>query len=362
MRNYHYIQPNTPQPLRKPETLATAPRVIIVYSNNPTALHQNFHAMNRSTLLDLLRISAIALVFVAHIGQILGTSLGGFFGVKNFYYVSLGGIGVSMFLILSGILAGLGNPPQLKHYSNYLIKKILRIYPLYFISLPISIFGYVLGSWLMKGDIPVLFPNGLAVDTIGSLTGFYSWIGLWGGPYNSPSWFIALIMSMYALFPALIFFMRKEPHVAIVALSIISVASRSYVGREGIPFTDPSFYDGVKSWFYRQYGFMPGRPGDWFPLCRLFEFGLGIYLALIVPRGLWFKIKIRHNQAINYFSDLSFALFLTHFPYLFLIIYARQSGFPVFWATVIYILTILCISHLAQKADERVLRKFLLRN
>jgi peptidoglycan/LPS O-acetylase OafA/YrhL len=66
--------------------------------------------MNRSLLLDILRISAIALVFVAHFGQLVDTSAGDFFGLKNFYYVSLGGIGVSLFLVLSGILAGLGGP------------------------------------------------------------------------------------------------------------------------------------------------------------------------------------------------------------------------------------------------------------
>jgi peptidoglycan/LPS O-acetylase OafA/YrhL len=63
--------------------------------------------MNRSILLDILRIFAIALVFVAHFGQLVDTSAGDFFGLKNFYYVSLGGVGVSLFLVLSGLLAGL---------------------------------------------------------------------------------------------------------------------------------------------------------------------------------------------------------------------------------------------------------------
>jgi len=47
------------------------------------------------------------LVFVAHFGQLFDHDSGGFFGIKNFYYVSLGGVGVTVFLILSGILLGL---------------------------------------------------------------------------------------------------------------------------------------------------------------------------------------------------------------------------------------------------------------
>ena len=85
--------------------------------------------MRRSVLLDLLRILAIVLVFIAHFGQLLGSPVGGFFGIKNFYYVSLGGVGVTLFLILSGLLAGLTSASKQTGYLDYLIKKLLRIYP-----------------------------------------------------------------------------------------------------------------------------------------------------------------------------------------------------------------------------------------
>lgn len=265
--------------------------------------------MQRSFILDLFRIMAIALVFIAHFGQLLDWSSGGFFGIKNLYYVSLGGVGVSMFLILSGLLAGLVDSRREAHVGQYLLKKIARIYPLYWLSLPVAIAGYLIWPWLLDGDSPRLFPNGIWTDTIGSVTGFYSWAGLWGGPYNSPSWFIALIMTLYALFPLLLGAFRKQLHLTLVVLFIISLGSRYYVGQYGLPFSEESLLDSVVGYFYRLYGFMPGRPGDWFPLCRLFEFGFGIYLALVIKQKAWFALRLPCSKAVAWLSDLAFPLF-----------------------------------------------------
>jgi peptidoglycan/LPS O-acetylase OafA/YrhL len=318
--------------------------------------------LNRSLLLDLLRIAAITLVFIAHFGQLLGGSTGGFFGVKNFYYVSLGGVGVTMFLVLSGILAGLVDATRTSGYLSYMVKKLLRIYPLYWLSIPLSMLGFVLGEWYIDGEIPNLFPNGLVTDLIFSLSGFYSWIGLWGGPYNAPSWFIALIMVMYALFPPLVWLLKKWPHWTLLALLLISAGSRYYVGQEGIPFVDQSVYGNIKGWFFRQYGFMPGRPGDWFPPCRVFEFGLGIYLALIVPKSFWFKLRLDiMTRPVNYLSDLAFPLFLLHYPFMFLVLALKNNGVPLGFAITIYMAGLLPLSHWVASLDKRIPRKKLSR-
>ena len=313
--------------------------------------------MNRSLLLDLLRIFAISLVFVAHFGQLLDGSAGNFFGVKNFYYVSLGGVGVSLFLLLSGILAGLGDSGK-SGFVSYFLKKILRIYPLYLMSIPLAILGYFLGIWLLEGSPPELFPNGFLADLFGSVTGFYSWMGLWGGPYNSPSWFIALILTMYAMFPFIFFLMKKQPHLVIVILFLVSAVSRYYVGKEGVPFVDQSFFDDLKGWFYRQYGFMPGRPGDWFPPCRVFEFALGIYLALVIPRELWFKLRLAVlEKPIQFLSDLAFPLFLIHYPYMFLVLYFADIGLPLSLSIVGVIAMLVVVAYFISVLDAGVPRK-----
>lgn len=316
--------------------------------------------MKRSTLLDLLRIVAIAMVFSAHFGQLLDWPIGGFFGVKNFYYVSLGGVGVSLFLLLSGLLAGLGEHGRRSQFFTYVYKKCLRIYPLYWLSIPLSVIGYMLGERLLDGSWPTLLPNGFTTDVIGSITGFYAWMGLWGGPYNSPSWFIALIMTMYFAFPLLYGCILKAPHLSLFLLLLLSIATRYYVGQQGLPFGDPSIFEKVKGFFYRQYGFMPTRPADWFPLCRIFEFSLGIYLAHIVPRPFWFKLDIGFKRLIGFLSDHAFSLFLVHYPFLFLIVYLIDLGVHTALSIFIYLLVMMSFAIFMNKIDKHFPRKVLM--
>ncbi|MBD2858947.1 acyltransferase [Spongiibacter sp. KMU-158] len=309
--------------------------------------------MNRSYLLDLLRVFAIGLVFVAHIGQYLGSDIGGFFGIKNFYFVSLGGVGVTLFLILSGLLAGLTEANRKTAYSSYLLKKVLRIYPLYWLSVISSFIFFITinssGKW---------FPSGFSTDLFGSLTGFYSWLGMWGGPYNPPSWFIALIMALYGLFPLMAWAMKKQPHLSLLILFFISIGSRLYVGENGLAFGEGHFWDGVVEYGYRQFGFMPGRPTDWFPLCRVFEFGLGIYLALTLNKKVWFVLQLPGKKTVAWLSDLSFPLFLVHYPMLFLLEWFEGLGTPL--AISAYLIAVTGLAYPLSKLDEKFPRKKLL--
>lgn len=311
--------------------------------------------MERSLLLDSLRILAIALVLIAHTGQLLGHESGAFFGWKNIYFVSLGGVGVTLFLMLSGVLAGLARPVPLKGYAAYLFKKIQRIYPLYWISIPLAMFGYALSDGLLQGDMPDLFPNGVAVDLAGSLTGFYAWWGLWGGPYNPPSWYISLIMSLYMLAPALVYLLNRWPLMTLLILFCVSLASRWYVGQWGLPFLDISVLEQVEGWLYRQYGFMPGRPGDWFPPCRLFEFGLGIYLALKLPHTAWQSLKLPLTGLVRKLSDLSFSLFLVHYPFLFLVETFRDAGITASLAISLYLGLMLLLAECCSRLESWLL-------
>lgn len=265
-----------------------------------------------------------------------------------------------MFLVLSGILAGLGWAHKSENYFSYLFKKCLRIYPLYWMSVPLSIAAYVLGSWLLEGDFPKLFPNGVWLDVVGSITGAYSWMGLWGGPYNNPSWFIALIMSMYVFFPLVYRLLKIQPHIVILFFLALSVSARLYVGQNGVPFIDQSFYEGIKSYFYRQYGFMPGRPGDWFPLCRIFEFALGVYLAMVVPRKTWFFWSRGPQALIGFLSAQSFALFLIHYPYLFLLRLFNDWGWYITISITIYLLLMFVMAFYLNKWDAKFPRKRLM--
>jgi len=90
-------------------------------------------ANNRYILCALARVSALILVLIAHISQVSNLPFGGFFGLKNFYYVSLGGAGVTIFLVLSGIFLQLNYKNQEIPFLPFLKKRIIRIYPIYYL-------------------------------------------------------------------------------------------------------------------------------------------------------------------------------------------------------------------------------------
>ncbi len=311
--------------------------------------------MTRSLLIDLLRILAITLVFIAHLGQLLGHNSGDFFGWKNIYFVSLGGVGVSLFLVLSGILSGFSKPITTSGYGHYLFKKLKRIYPLYWLSVPVAVIGFVLAQVTLEKEFPNLIPNGLLIDLMGSFTGFYAWWGLWGGPYNPPSWYISLIMSLYVLAPVIVYCLHRWSLTTLAVLFCISAGSRWYVGQWGLPFIDTSLLDQVEGWFYRQYGFMPGRPGDWFPPCRLFEFGLGIYMGLKLPGSFWSCVQLPASGVIKKLSDLSFPLFLVHYPFLFLVEALNVIGLNIALSITVYLGLMLVLAEGLYRLEQRLL-------
>jgi peptidoglycan/LPS O-acetylase OafA/YrhL len=126
-----------------------------------------------------------------------------------------------------------------------------------------------------------------------TLTGFYAFFtNQFGGPIFEVGWYIGLIISLYLLYPFIANIFDKNPHRAIIILFIISVISRVCCG-------------------YLQENNIGYRLIDWFPLCRVFEFGIGIYL---VRTGLYPHINLTGmtSKAIIFLGELSFYIFLVH--------------------------------------------------
>ncbi len=260
-------------------------------------------------IFDLLRIIAITLVVTAHLAQTLRIPiLDGFYGIPHFYYVSLGGVGVSIFLLISGAVLGLSSP---KDYKTFVVHRLYRIYPAYWCSVVIILMGYAIRSHL-----PKLEP----MDLLLAFTGMYSLAGRWSGPLNGVYWFIGLIMILYLIYPLIAESTRKWGYVALLGLLIISVLSRWYLGQiEG-----------------------NGRMIDWFPLCRVFEFGLGVF---IVERELFPKALTTH-KVVYILSNLSFYIFLIHSPLLFL---AKAN-------LLLFVASVMVLSHVVYLFDSKVIR------
>lgn len=267
--------------------------------------------MARVLLFDLSRILAITLVVITHVARTLDTPiLSGYYGIPHFYYVTLGGLGITLFLIISGAVLRL-NHPAAGDYKEFIIGRLCRIYPAYWCSLVLFLAGYAITSRLTH-----MGPKNIIL----SITGMYAFVGEWGGPINNAYWFIGLIVVLYLLYPLTRDMIQKHSYVALFILLIVSVLSRWYLGTiEGST-----------------------RMVDWFPLCRIFEFGLGVF---IVEKGLYLK-TVTSSQIIYTLSALSFYVFLIDYPLLFI----SQVNL------LLYVIVIMLLSYALYLVDNKVLQ------
>jgi hypothetical protein len=162
-----------------------------------------------------------------------------------------------------------------------------------------------------------------------SLAGVYALVGQWGGPFLATSWYIAVIISLYVFYPVLSRFIRFHARLSLFVFFAISAVSRYITGKYQIP---------------------PMRPLDWFTPNRLFEFGLGIYLAhsvrisRIVTAWRWDKGSI----VIGLLSETTFPAFLIHFPLL-SFLPALAHMFTLCPAILIYVIITMVVSILILK-------------
>jgi len=264
-------------------------------------------ASERLIIFDIIRSIAIFLVVIAHIG---------FYKIGSFYP---GSIGVSLFLILSGMNLEHSYQKRCPTFKEFIQKRMVRIYPTYFMTLILAMF--ILGSSKLPTDIP---------ETLLSLSGFCAFAGKWGCSLVETSWFIGLIMSLYVTYPFLSRWISHTPYSAVTALFIISTISNFFV---------PDY--------------LPGGPLSWFPLCRIFEFGLGIFLVhqkTIVASIEDYRLPCG-APLFQYISDISLPVFLIHYPLISVVPFWRTLGGPWFGLAVYFALT-WTLSHLTLLADR----------
>lgn len=156
-------------------------------------------------------------------------------------------------------------------------------------------------------------------------TGFCAFAGLWGCGLG-PGWFIGLIVSLYVCYPWLARVMKRAPRGTLLALLVISVGARLTVE-----------------------GFLPYWPLEWFPLCRVFEFGLGICLAQAAhaQSALQWTGPAPIGRILEILSELSFPVFLIH--WLFRPVYWHLSS-PLH--VLVFLILTLTVSYVWLAADS----------
>jgi peptidoglycan/LPS O-acetylase OafA/YrhL len=237
---------------------------------------------------DLIRIAAIAMIVTFHIAlkwniQILAQE----YKVLNTFPMGLGEIGVYLLIFVSGAVLALNYPTEKVYLDlrQFYVQRFLRIYPAFWVSMAIPII--VAPAILMQINLSNIVPIG---------SGFTAFLGMWGGPLNDVYWFIGAIVALYILYPYLSKFIDWNPEISMISLILISYISGWVI-----------IYFNV---FPHAYFFTNAT--RWFPLCNLAVFGAGIYC---LRKGLYLK-NVATTNIIPYLANLSFFVFLYHYPLL----------------------------------------------
>jgi peptidoglycan/LPS O-acetylase OafA/YrhL len=203
------------------------------------------------------------------------------FGIRNFYWVSIGGFGVTLFIVLSGMCLEHNYGGHRYRYAEFIRRRLRRVYPSYWLSLAASI---ILGVTMPPTNAISFFMNVTAFEVFEAKP--------WADLLFGVSWFVGLIVSLYLVYPLLSKAMRARPKSTILLSLLVSSISRGLVGN----------YWAV------------ARPTDWFPPCRLLEFALGVWLVSNKKTiGLLTNLCIgRGKNVITYFSNLSYPIYLVH--------------------------------------------------
>lgn len=238
----------------------------------------------RIYFLDFLRAAAILLVLVIHILREIATfyhpvwlvNLTQYFGIKDFFWITLAGAGVLLFIVLSGMVLEYNHGEEKYNYFEFVFKRLKRIYFTYWLVLALAIF--------LIGSTSGLFLNA---------TGFMIFSGkAWSTFIIPTAWFLGLILCLYLFYPLLSKYLKKFPYITLLVLFVVSFISRVWMGETSL------IHRGIDS----------------FPLSRIFEFGLGIFLIQrpAIVKFLASLNKFSSSKGLVFISDISFPVFLTH--------------------------------------------------
>lgn len=230
--------------------------------------------------LDGLRFFAALMVILQHTSDYKSFAVPGYSDVFRNYLSELGGYGVTLFFVLSGFLISyLLFAEKEKNgtvdIKNFYLRRILRIWPLYFLYGILIIF-----------TVDFLFSKlGTVVDTpelvnllyLATFTVNFQMIFT---PFNKGIveilWSVCIEEQFYAIWPWIVKWFFKNMKAVILSFIIIGIASSAIMYHLNAA-------DIIKSSFYPVY---------FFPLCRFTHFGVGILAAwLLFNKSIQNKVR-----------------------------------------------------------------------
>lgn len=224
--------------------------------------------------LTSLRFIFALFVFLSHLSFLKNSPT--YSNVYNNIFAE-GFLGVSFFFILSGFILSL-NYYNLKkeELKKFYIARIARVYPIYLLTLLVSLF-------FKKGSIKLFLVNLLCLQSFIPIMDVYF-------SFNAPSWSISTELFFYSLFPFLIFIFRN---ISFLNQFFIGIASFILIFFLNI-FLDKEFHHYI---LYIS------------PFIRIFDFILGIQLFSICRLLAKKEIKFKHFYILELLTILLFVAF-----------------------------------------------------
>lgn len=296
-------------------------------------------------VLDLLRVIAVFMILFSHVSITMGDPAASWnrlaIGPTYFSWSTWGEIGVTIFLIVSGLSLELSHGGEKLRFREFMIRRALRIYPVYYLSLLVALSLHALfGLWLVIHHSRFLWdmPAFDVTSFLLTLSGFNAFAGRWGGSLIWSSWFIGVVMSLYVLYPLISRGMRRNPWLCILLLLSVSVVSRVLTAHTSL---------------------LGGNPLQWFPLNRVFEFGLGVFFCVYLGGNALRRPnrRLMHMRALTFLSALSFPLFLVHDPFRRIIHLGLEHRWPWPAGLSLFLLLSFFCAIVVQLADARIQEK-----
>jgi peptidoglycan/LPS O-acetylase OafA/YrhL len=270
--------------------------------------------MQRSDGLDYVRVCGLILVIWQHACSVLGDER------RNLIFgLTVGQIGVSLFLVISGYLASHTSRTP----ADWMFARLRRIYPAYWLVISASLVAALLSGYkAVTWRLAIAQLAGVAWFTHGSQI------------VNVPTWFISLLLACYCL----AFLLHMLPGAGWIALAgAVLCSALAMSGFEPLTITHVSTF---------LIGFGLGKCESersraiWLLAAMAYTIVLSIGGSRWSPysgaaiAALAIGLSINHVDILSHkLADLSYCIYLVHGP----ILLATAKVFPKSWGAIIAI-------------------------